>query len=134
MNNPLVKKEINHMSRRKVALVTGASRSIGVAVARSLAEQGYRVIVTARDGSPHTRNAETTRTGPRQKAQRGSLGRRPCRPTGGLPKASSSTASGSPEPIIEWRKCPVAGSSQPLITGLWCDPNNSYFYHNPSSL
>ena len=51
MNRPVVEREINPMSRIKVALVTGASRPIGlgVAIARSLAEQGYHVIVTARN-------------------------------------------------------------------------------------
>jgi NAD(P)-dependent dehydrogenase (short-subunit alcohol dehydrogenase family) len=41
------------MSKIKVALVTGASRSVGlgVAIARSLAEQGYHIIVTARNGA-----------------------------------------------------------------------------------
>jgi len=53
MNRPVVEREINPMSRIKVALVTGASRPIGlgVAIARSLAEQGYHVIVTARNGA-----------------------------------------------------------------------------------
>jgi NAD(P)-dependent dehydrogenase (short-subunit alcohol dehydrogenase family) len=51
------------MWRIKVALVTGASRPIGlgVAVARALAEQGYHVILTARNGARAEEQAETLR-------------------------------------------------------------------------
>ncbi len=38
-------------SDRPVALVSGSSRGIGREIARQLAERGYHVIVTARDGS-----------------------------------------------------------------------------------
>jgi NAD(P)-dependent dehydrogenase (short-subunit alcohol dehydrogenase family) len=56
-------KEIHLMSNIKIALITGASRPIGlgVAVARSLAEQGYRVIVTARNGAQAEEQAATLR-------------------------------------------------------------------------
>jgi NAD(P)-dependent dehydrogenase (short-subunit alcohol dehydrogenase family) len=52
------------MSRIKIALVTGCSRSIGlgVAVARSLAEQGYHVIVTARNGAQAEQHAAMLRS------------------------------------------------------------------------
>lgn len=48
----------------KVALVTGASRALGlgVAVARGLGEQGYHVIVTARDGDRAEENAARLRS------------------------------------------------------------------------
>lgn len=51
MNQPERSKE--HVApdtvRRPVALVTGANKGIGFGVARQLASEGYRVIVTARD-------------------------------------------------------------------------------------
>ena len=52
------------MSKMKVALVTGASRPIGLgfAVARSLAGQGYHVIVTARNGAQAEQLAATLRS------------------------------------------------------------------------
>ena len=34
----------------KVAIVTGASRGLGLALARSLSERGWRLVVDARDG------------------------------------------------------------------------------------
>ncbi len=51
------------MLSMKVALVTGASRpsGLGVAVARSLAEHGYHVIVTARNGAQAEEQAATLR-------------------------------------------------------------------------
>jgi NAD(P)-dependent dehydrogenase (short-subunit alcohol dehydrogenase family) len=53
MNSPAVEKKVQAMSRIKVALITGCSRSIGLGVAtgRLLAERGYHVIVTARNGT-----------------------------------------------------------------------------------
>jgi NAD(P)-dependent dehydrogenase (short-subunit alcohol dehydrogenase family) len=41
--------EGRHSSRRRVALVTGANRGIGLATARGLAEQGISVILGSRD-------------------------------------------------------------------------------------
>jgi len=63
MNTPLIEKKINRVLKTKVALVTGASRSmgLGVAVARSLAEQGHHVIVTARSGAQAEAQAATLR-------------------------------------------------------------------------
>ncbi len=45
------------MNDRRVALVTGSSRGIGLQIARQLAERGDRVIVTARDESAAERIA-----------------------------------------------------------------------------
>jgi NAD(P)-dependent dehydrogenase (short-subunit alcohol dehydrogenase family) len=63
MTRPKVKQEINQMSKIKVALVTGASRPIGlgVAVGRALAEQGYHVIVTVRNEAQAEEQAATLR-------------------------------------------------------------------------
>jgi len=43
-----------------VAIVTGGSAGIGLAIARSLGAAGYRVVITGRDGSKARRAAEST--------------------------------------------------------------------------
>jgi NAD(P)-dependent dehydrogenase (short-subunit alcohol dehydrogenase family) len=48
------------MSRR-VAIVTGASRGLGLALARALAERGWTLIVDARDPAPLSNAAEELR-------------------------------------------------------------------------
>jgi NAD(P)-dependent dehydrogenase (short-subunit alcohol dehydrogenase family) len=53
MNRSLVARNTSPRASLRVALVTGASRRIGlgVAIARALAERGYHILVTARNGA-----------------------------------------------------------------------------------
>jgi NAD(P)-dependent dehydrogenase (short-subunit alcohol dehydrogenase family) len=58
----LIRKD--HIMTNKIALVTGASRSVGlgIAVAHTLAERGYHVIVAARNGAQAEEQAATLRS------------------------------------------------------------------------
>lgn len=48
---------MNNESRQQVALVTGASRGFGLALARALGEEGWTLVIDARGGEPLERAA-----------------------------------------------------------------------------
>src|ERR1700716_1351021 len=54
---------MNDQSDGRVALVTGANRGIGREVARQLAERGYQVLLSARDGAKASAAAEELSAG-----------------------------------------------------------------------
>ena len=62
--------EMSESGRGGVALVTGANRGIGREVARQLAERGYEVLLSARDGAKASAAAQELARAPAERCGR----------------------------------------------------------------
>src|ERR671922_67633 len=92
------------MRSMPVGIVTGASRGLGLALARALNERGWRLVVDARGGAPPAARGE--RAGP-ARAHRGLAAERPLPGARARPGAAVIADAGELAATPEAEDCPA---------------------------